>query len=498
MNLQTLLQPLIPYQIQGNHEFGDIDISSIEMDSRMVSKDSLFICVVGSSFDGHKFASIAVEQGAAAIVSEIPLEVDVPVIIVPDSRRAMSVLADRFYHSPTSKLRLIGVTGTNGKTTMTHIIEQLLEDQGKRTGRIGTINSKIGEEVVDSGMTTPESIDLQKAFSRMVEVGSEYAVIEASSHAIHIGRIRGCNFRTVVFTNLTQDHLDYHGTMEEYKRAKGLIFAHLGNRYDGGNAHFAILNADDEAHHYYQQITPAQVITYGIDNHKADIWAKNIQITSQGTTFSVESFKGTETFQLKMLGKFNVYNVLGAIGVGLVEGFTLSQMKATLEDVKGVRGRMEPVDAGQEFAVIVDYAHTPDSLENVLHTIQGFNTEKGKVYCIIGCGGDRDRTKRPIMAQIAIKYADISIFTSDNPRSEDPNQIIEDMVNGLIEEETSHTKYKTIIDRREAIKWTLHQAKPGDIVLIAGKGHETTQKVKDKVFTFDDKQVALDILSNPV
>lgn len=492
MDLLTLLDGLMPYQVQGDFKLEEILLSSIEMDHRKVGKGTLFVCTIGAKFDGHQFAKQVVEMGAVAILSQKKLDVKIPVILVPDTRRAISFLADRFYSSPTHKLRVIGVTGTNGKTTMTHLIEKILEDQGNTTGRIGTMNIKIGDQLIESKHTTPESHELQKAFSKMVEVHSTYAVIEASSHAIHQGRVRGCNFRSIVFTNLTQDHLDYHGTMEEYKRAKGLLFAQLGNRYDKDDLKYAILNADDKAHEYYKQITSAQVITYGIDNSGADIWAKNIKITGQGTSFTVECFSGREDFQIKMLGKFNIYNVLGALAAGLVEGLSLAQMKRSIEAVEGVRGRVEPVDAGQEFTVIVDYAHTPDSLENVLTTIKEFS--KGNIVCIIGCGGDRDRTKRPIMASIATKYADMSVFTSDNPRSEEPEQIIEDMVEGLIQEKVSQTKYKSIVNRKEAIHWAIQQAKPNDVILIAGKGHETYQQVKDQILGFDDRAVALEAL----
>lgn len=492
MDLLTLLDGLMPYQVQDNKKLEEIIPTSIEMDHRKVEKGTLFVCTVGAKFDGHQFASDVVERGAVAIVAQRKLDVNIPVIIVPDARRAIAFLADRFSNSPTRKLRLIGVTGTNGKTTMTHLIEKILEDQGNITGRIGTMNMKIGDQLLESTHTTPEAHELQKAFAKMVEVKSKYAVIEVSSHAVLQGRVRGCNFRSMVFTNLTQDHLDYHGTMEEYMRAKGLLFSQLGNRYDESDLKYAILNADDEVHKYYKQITPAQVITYGIDDPNADVWAKKITLTGQGTSFTVECFKGQEDFQVNMLGKFNIYNVLGALSAGLVEGISLTQMKKSIEAMEGVRGRVEPVDAGQDFTVIVDYAHTPDSLENVLTTIKEFST--GNIFCIIGCGGDRDRTKRPIMANIAAEYADMSVFTSDNPRSEDPEQIITDMIAGLIQEEVPQTKYVSIVNRKEAIDWAIQQAKPEDVILIAGKGHETYQQVKDQVLNFDDRAVALEAL----
>lgn len=487
MNLESLLAPLLPYYLQGEYDLCQTHITSIEMDSRRVHSGSLFICIEGYQVDGHQFANQAKQQGAVAIISQIPLDIELPIIVVPDTKRALAVLASHFYGYPTSKLRLIGITGTNGKTTTTYLIEKLLEDHGKKTGRIGTIDMKIGQEVMAVPNTTPESLELQKAFSKMINAGADYAVIEASSHAIHMGRTRGCNFGTVVFTNLTQDHLDYHGSMDEYRRAKGLIFAHLGNRYDDKDLKFAILNSDDESHPYFQQITPAQVVTYGIDK-EANIRAKNVRMTQSGTSFTVDSFQGIEDFHIQMLGKFNVYNMLAAIGVGLVEGLTLTQIKSSLEEISGVRGRLEMLDEEQDFTVIVDYAHTPDSLENVLTTIQEF--AKGKIYCVVGCGGDRDRKKRPIMARIATNYADFSIFTADNPRSEEPKNIINDMIVGLIQDKIPQTKYKSIVDRKEAIQWVIGQAKKNDVILIAGKGHETYQVIKDQTISFDDREVA--------
>ncbi len=287
--------------------------------------------------------------------------------------------------------------------------------------------------------------------------------------------------------------MDYHGTMDEYKRAKGLLFAQLGNSYREENLNFAILNGDDEAHIYYQQVTPAQVLTYGIDNPDVDVRATDIQIDGQGTAFTVECFKGTEKFHLQMLGKFNVYNALATISVGLVEGLSLEGIKKSIEGMKGVRGRMEPVHVGQNFSVVVDYAHTPDSLENVLKTCQEF-VHNGKIYCVVGCGGNRDRSKRPIMANIAVQYADKAVFTSDNPRSEDPNEILEEMIRGVKDQGIEDGKYVSMVDRKEAIEWAIRQAQKNDIVLIAGKGHETYQEINGKKYPFDDREWAIEFL----
>jgi UDP-N-acetylmuramoyl-L-alanyl-D-glutamate--2,6-diaminopimelate ligase len=496
-NLQSLLAQIIPRAIRPVHaahaqRLEDIHVQSVHMDSRKVVPGSLFVCIRGHRFDGHRFASQAVEKGAVAIVAEEEVDVDVPVIIVPDTRRALAYVADRFYDSPTCKLRLIGVTGTNGKTTTTHLIEHMLEESGYKTGRMGTINMKIGDKETPLTNTTPESLELQEAFANMVNSHCTHAVVEASSHAIHMGRVRGCNFGTVVFTNLTQDHLDYHGTMEAYKQAKGLLFAQLGNRIDPDDLKFAVLNADDPAADTYRTATPAQVLTYGVNVENADIRARRIRLTPQGTTFDVTCYAGQTTVEVPLLGLFNVYNVLGAIGAGLAEGLSLEQMRDSLCTVPSVPGRMEPVDGGQDFSVVVDYAHTPDSLDNALRTVKEF--AEGKIYCLIGCGGDRDRGKRPLMAQIAARHADMSVLTSDNPRSEDPQAILNDMIAGLISAEVPQNKYKSIVERQEAIEWAVKSAEPGDCILIAGKGHETYQDIGGNMFDFDDREQALQFI----
>ncbi|MBN6185942.1 UDP-N-acetylmuramoyl-L-alanyl-D-glutamate--2,6-diaminopimelate ligase [Aneurinibacillus sp. BA2021] len=484
MQLEELVAPLALQKGAGDMK---TEITGIEIDSRRVKPGDLFICLPGFTVDGHDFVDKAVSQGAAAVLAQRPVETTVPVIYVPDTRRAMAVLADRFYGQPTHQLHVIGVTGTNGKTTTTHLIERILEEAGHPTGVIGTIEMRMGKEVREVKNTTPEALELHRSFRWMKDLGAEYAAIEVSSHALDMGRVRGVRFVTAVFTNLTQDHLDYHKTMENYQQAKGLLFSQLGNEYDRERMKYAVLNADDPASEYFARITPAQVITYGI-HQDADVRAKNIEITARGTAFTLETFAGSVDVALHMIGNFNVYNVLAAAAACLVEGISLEQMKRTLEKIEGVRGRFERVDAGQDYTVIVDYAHTPDSLENVLKTVREF--AKGNVYCIVGCGGDRDRTKRPIMASIAARYADRAIITSDNPRSEEPQAIIDDMVEGLIADGVSKERYTTYVDRREAIRETIHSANPEDVILIAGKGHETYQILKDKTIHFDDKEEA--------
>lgn len=479
MKLQTLLSYL--------HDFTTYvgenpTITSVEMDSRKVKKGALFICIKGFTVDGHDFAKQAVENGAVAIVAERNVDVSVPVIIVRDSKRAMAVLADAFYGQPTHQLHLIGVTGTNGKTTTTHIIEHIFRKAKKKTGLIGTIHIKIGDETYDVQNTTPESLVLQKAFKQMVDEHVDVAVMEVSSHALHMGRVHGCDYDVAVFTNLTQDHLDYHQTMEEYRLAKGLLFAQLGNRFDHERPKFAVLNNDDPASEQYKRMTAATVITYGIDQ-ESDIMAKGIDITPGGMTFDLVTPFETVRVKTKLIGQFNVYNILAATAACLVSGVPLPTIVEAIEEISGVSGRFETVDEGQDFTVIVDYAHTPDSLENVLKTIRQF--AKRNVYVVVGCGGDRDRTKRPLMAQIAVRYADVAIFTSDNPRSERPEDILKDMEDGV-----AGQHYISIVDRKEAIRYAVQKAREGDVILIAGKGHETYQMIGDRVLHFDDRLVA--------
>jgi UDP-N-acetylmuramoyl-L-alanyl-D-glutamate--2,6-diaminopimelate ligase len=479
MKLHDLLQHLhllVPYQ--GT----DTEITSIENDNRKVQKGSLFICIKGYTVDGHDYAESAVNNGAVAVLAERALALSVPVIIVNDTTRAMAVLADAFYNHPTKKLHLIGITGTNGKTTTSHLIEKIFTDVNRSTGLIGTMYTKIGSQKIETKNTTPESLILQKGFQQMLDAGVDTAIMEVSSHALHMGRVHGCDYDIAVFTNLSQDHLDYHKTMDDYRHAKSLLFSQLGNTFDGNKPKFAILNADDSASEMYRKSTAAHVVTYGIDN-EADFHARNIKTTSSGTTFEIVIKEKSYPINIQLIGKFSVYNVLASIAAAFVSNIPMMEIIDSIESVEGVDGRFELVNAGQEFTVIVDYAHTPDSLENVLKTIQSF--AKKRVFVVVGCGGDRDKTKRPLMAEIACRYATDPIFTSDNPRSEDPLAILKDMENGV-----SGESYITIPDRKEAIVKAINQADLGDVILIAGKGHETYQIIGSKVYDFDDRVVA--------
>ncbi|MDF2945887.1 MAG: UDP-N-acetylmuramyl-tripeptide synthetase [Bacillales bacterium] len=466
----------------------DIEIKSIEMDSRQVKEGSLFICIEGFTVDGHNYVEQAINAGAVAIVAEKKITANVPVIYVNNSIRAMAILADAFFGHPTKNLKLIGVTGTNGKTTTTQILSQIFEYYKKTVGSIGTLHIKIGEEIEEVKNTTPDSLTLQKTFKKMNDYNVEAAFIEVSSHALHLGRVHGCDFDIAVFTNLTQDHLDYHQTMENYKNAKGLLFAQLGNTYNIDSPKYSVLNNDDPASNDFAMMTASHIITYGIDN-KSDVMAKNIELTNNGTRFELVTPIGSANVSIKLIGKFNVYNILAAVSVSLVYGLSLTQIIEAISDVKGVRGRFEVVEGSQDFTVVVDYSHTPDSLENVIVTLNQLSTNKLTV--IVGCGGNRDKTKRPIMGEIATRLATQVIFTSDNPRNEEPEEIIKDILDGV-----SNGNYSVEIDRRLAIRKAIQNAEKNDIILIAGKGHETYQIIKDEVIQFDDVTEAINAIKD--
>ncbi|WP_239254628.1 UDP-N-acetylmuramoyl-L-alanyl-D-glutamate--2,6-diaminopimelate ligase [Listeria ilorinensis] len=479
MKVRELINVLALYQ---GEVADDLEITAIEQDSRRVKPGALFICIDGEVVDGHDFAQKAEELGASLIIAEKPVPVTVPTLLVRDSKRAMAQLADAFYDHPSQKLKLIGVTGTNGKTTVTHLIEKVLADHDEKTGLIGTMYRKIGDQILETINTTPDSLTLQKTFDEMVKKEVTSAVMEVSSHALVQGRVYGCDYDVAVFTNLSQDHLDYHHTMEEYAHAKSLLFAQLGNRYSQSALKYAVLNADDPVSTLMQKATAAPILTYGIDQD-ADFRAQNIQVRSTGSTFELVTPFGSEQVTIKMVGKFSIYNMLAALTACFALGVPYSQAVKSLGEVAGVSGRFELVHAGQDFPVIVDYSHTPDGLLNVLETIDEF--AERRVFCVVGCGGDRDKGKRPQMAKIAVQYATDPVFTSDNPRTEDPEAIIQDMLAGV-----TGADYVVKVDRREAIEYAVSQAVSGDVILIAGKGHEDYQIIGTTKINFDDRVVA--------
>lgn len=462
-------------------------ITGLANDSGTVQAGDLFFCISGARADGHHYANQAAAAGAVALVVERELEIPLPQVIVNNARHALAMLATAWNHFPSHSLHLIGITGTNGKTTTAYLIEQILNDAQRKTGVISTIQLRYGHNIFPMSNTTPDVLLLQKSLSDMVKEEVVAVAMEVSSHALVQGRVQGCKFRIAVFTNLSQDHLDYHETMAAYREAKGLFFSRLGNTFADieQERSYAVLNADDKATPYFTQLTTVETITYGL-SERAHVRATNVQLCAQGTMFTVHTFRGIIDIRLRMIGKFNVYNALAAITVGLLEGLELSDIKHSLQMVTGVAGRVELVTAGQPFTVIVDYAHTPDGLENVLQTITEFAT--GRIIVVFGCGGDRDRMKRPLMGKIAAQYANYSFVTSDNPRTENPVHILQHIVQGMVEVDQS--RYTCIVDRQEAITKAIAMAKPQDVILIAGKGHETYQIIGQETIPFDDRLVA--------
>jgi len=486
MRLEELSRLLVGARVNGDPA---AEVKGVAVDSRSVRPGDLFICIPGVRQDGHDYADHAKRQGAAALVVERPLDTGLPEIVVKDARHAMAAIACHVYGYPSHEMKVIGVTGTNGKSTVTHLLDHIFAEQGAVTGLMGTLGIKFGGRQYPTLNTTVDALEMQRWLRLMRDAGTEYCFMEVSSHALAMGRVKGVNFRTAVFTNLTQDHLDFHGTMEAYKAAKGLLFSRLGNTFSAtpDGRKYAVLNADDEVSREFANCTAAHTVTYGF-SREADVRADRIRYSPQGTRFRIESFAGEAEFHIPLVGKFNVYNALAATAAALCEGLALSDIAGRLATAKGAEGRFQTVSAGQPFLVIVDYAHTPDSLENVLSTISEF--AEGRIYCVFGCGGDRDRTKRPVMGRIAARYSDCVILTSDNPRTEDPRAILEEVERGIREEGMPSSDYYIIEDRGLAIEKAVDLASPGDVVLIAGKGHETYQEINGVRIPFDDRVVA--------
>lgn len=465
-------------------------IADITHDSRQSGEGILFVCIPGAHVDGHDFASQAAGNGAVAILAErkLDLPAEVTQVIVPDVKVAMQSLVPYFYDYPGQKLRMIGVTGTNGKTTITYLLRSILRNSGYKVGLIGTIQIMIEDDVLPIHNTTPDVIDLQKTLAKMRESGITHVIMEVSSHALAQQRVAGCEFDTAVFTNLTQDHLDYHKTMENYALAKALLFDNVSASTAVKQNKAAVINMDDEAGKLMLAHSQCSIITtYGID-YAGDLRATAIDVKPKGVSFNISGEFGSLTLNLKITGIFNVYNVMGAVGAALAEGISPSVIKQALEASASVPGRFELVDCQQNFAVIVDYAHTPDGLENILKTARQITSKR--IITVFGCGGDRDRTKRPIMGRIAAELSDVVIATSDNPRSEDPEFILSQVEAGVLPALTGDKQHEKITDRRQAIERAIKIAKSGDTVVIAGKGHENYQILKEKTIHFDDKEVA--------
>lgn len=467
-------------------------ITDLAYDSRAARPGALFVALAGSKADGHDYIAQACERGAAAILihKDIQVPPGVAVLRVPDTRPAMLAITPYFHDHPSRRFRLIGVTGTNGKTTTTHLIRAILAAAGHRVGLLGTIHTLIGDEVFPVKNTTPDVIDLQATFAAMADAGCSHVVMEASSHALALGRTSGSEFDTGVYTNITRDHLDFHHTFENYIAAKAELFR-LVSAPGAKQNKTAVVNADDPAAAAMLAACACRPVTYGVDR-AADLTAHDISVRARGASFTVRGPFGDLPLDLKITGVFNVYNVLAAVGAALAEGIDPATIKTALEAFLSVPGRFELVDAGQPYTVIVDYAHTPDGLENILRTARQFATRR--IIVVFGCGGDRDRTKRPIMGRLAMDYGDTVIATSDNPRSEDPAAILAEIEVGLKEGQGRGKDYEIIVDRRQAIARALSLARPDDVVVIAGKGHETYQVLKDRTIEFDDRAVAREII----
>ncbi len=472
----------------------DIRVKNLQYDSRTVQPEDVFIALVGTNVDGHDYIEHAVANGAVAVIAEYAPEsvaAHTPVLVVKDTREVISLLAELLYDFPDKKLNILGVTGTNGKTTTTNLVRYLWQKRRVKCGLIGTICNYCGERKLPAGATTPEPLHLAELLSMMVEDECTHVVMEVSSHALKQKRVDALHFNGAVFTNLTQDHLDYHVTVEDYLNAKLQLFRML-DRNPAGEG-FAVVNADDPHAEAFINASHAELWTYGIDN-PATLRAQNYHLTGRGTAFEVLYQGKTYQAEIPLSGKFNVYNSLAALCAMLAQGFELNDLLADLKDVPQVAGRFEKVDCGQDFAVVVDYAHTPDGLENVLKTAREIT--RGKLIVVFGCGGDRDRGKRPIMGKLAVTLADRAIVTSDNPRTEEPLGIIAAIEAGIKElDAAAQAKYEVQADRRLAIGRAIELAEPGDVVLIAGKGHEDYQLVNGRVLDFDDRKVAREFLT---
>ncbi|MBR6509736.1 MAG: UDP-N-acetylmuramoyl-L-alanyl-D-glutamate--2,6-diaminopimelate ligase [Clostridia bacterium] len=461
------------------NKLGDLEIGGVTCDSRAVKEGYAFVCIVGAKSDGHDYYKNALESGASVIVTERDLNIDNQ-IIVEDSHAAYSLMCANWFSNPADKLKLIGVTGTNGKTSVTYMLKTILEANGEKVGLIGTIQNIINGEVFEAKNTTPDAFELNHMFAQMVECGTTCAVMEVSSHALEQCRVYNLNFEAAIFTNLTQDHLDYHLTMENYLEAKKKLFK---------MCKIAILNSDDE---YYKEIAEGldcKVVTYSAGDHST-YSAKAIKYKPASVDYEFVSDTHINHVKVNTGGKFTVYNSISALVCAVELGYPLDKSALSLLQLEGVKGRAEVVDCGKDFTVIIDYAHTPDGLKNILKTFR--DCDHNRLTVLFGCGGDRDKTKRPIMGSIAARYADFVIVTSDNPRSENPSEIIKDIMVGM---DGSPTPYKIIENRVEAIKYAIATAMKDDIIVLAGKGHETYQILSTGKIHLDEREVIAEALS---
>ena len=480
MKLQAILQGLEPLEV---HADLSREITGICYDSRAVKPGNLFVAICGYDTDGHKYIPMALEKGAACVLCEkAPAEGEY--VLLSDTRRGLALAGANWYGNPAGEMTMIGITGTNGKTTTTYLVKHILEDcLGAKVGLVGTIQNMIGDEVLHTERTTPESLELQALFRHMADAGCTHVVMEVSSHALSLHRVDGVTFDVGVFTNLTQDHLDFHKTMEEYCRAKALLFT---------KSKVGAVNVDDPWAKEILAHATCPVITYSAKGQAA-LEATDIRLEPHHVAFTAH-YQGTETAcTLGIPGAFSVYNALSAMSAALALGIAPEKAAASLATARGVKGRAEVVPTpGKDYTVLIDYSHTPDSLENILKTVREF--ARGRVIAVFGCGGDRDPIKRPIMGKIAADLADLVVVTSDNPRTEDPMAIIDQILVGIPKDQTPTT---VIENRRQAIRWAMDNAQAGDVIVLAGKGHETYQEIGHEKFHLDEREeVAAHLMGN--
>ncbi len=484
MELQELLKDIYLQPLEERYK--SVAVSSVDTDSRKVKQGSLFVALQGQRFNGADFIPEVVKKGASVIVTSEDnslWEQNVNgccYLRIPDPYKFLRDAVKKFYGNPSANVQAIGITGTNGKTTTTYLIESILREADKSCGVIGTVNYRLGSKAIPSLNTTPSFIDNQQLLSDMAKENINYCIMEVSSHALDQGRVDLIDFKTAVFSNLTCDHLDYHQTMENYFLAKSLLFKNLSS------ASTAVINLDDPYGRKLVSMTEAKTMTYAIKAN-ANVMAKDIQLSLANSQFKLVFPEGEMLIHSKLVGAYNVYNILAATAVCLSNDISIEKIKLGIEHLRDVPGRLEPVDFGQDFSIFIDYAHSPDALENVLTTIR--QTSDAKIILVFGCGGNRDKTKRPQMGKIGGQLANFCIVTSDNPRNEEPQNIIDEIVMGF-----EQSNYKVIVDRQEAIEQALKMAQKGDIVLIAGKGHETYQIFNDRTIKFDERQIIRQVL----
>lgn len=478
MKLRELIKNLSIIEMSADAER---EISGVSYDSRKTEKGDMFVAIRGFEADGHKFIPKAVENGAAVILCEEKPSCDIPYVLVSDSRYGLAIVSRDFFGDPASEMTMIGITGTSGKTSSSYLIKHLLESKlDAKVGLIGTNGNMIGDEFLHTEHTTPESYELHKLFRHMADSGCTHVVMEVSSHSLTLERVAGIHFDVALYTNLSQDHLDFHGTMEEYAAAKRKLFSMCS---------LGCFNLDDAWADFMRDGASCRTMTFSTEKNEADLVAKDIRLTADGVRFASVSGDEISITKLGIPGMFSVYNALGTMSVGLALGLSLADCSDAMSSAKGVKGRLEIVPTGRDFSVVIDYSHKPDALEKVLKTLKPVT--RGRLIALFGCGGDRDKLKRPIMGRIAADNADLVVVTSDNPRTEDPDEIIREIVAGM---KDKRTPTKVICDRREAIAWAIDNAAPGDVLLLAGKGHEDYQVVGHEKHHMDEREIVSDCL----